>query len=60
MILDTTNGHNSEVVKDFNNIANKFETSELLEIILKNWCDDEDLKDITELLKDRYITSTII
>lgn len=50
--LDTTNGHNEEVVDAFNDIANYFNNETLLEIILHRWADDQDIASITEYLKD--------
>ena len=53
IVLNETNGHNKEVVTEFNKVAKHFDTYGLLEIILINWCDDGDLTDITSYLKDR-------
>ena len=50
--LDTTNGHNQEVINNFNKVGKNFESGELLLIILSQWCDDEDIKDITRHLND--------
>ena len=50
--LDTTNGHNKEVVDNFNKIAKNFDAVGLLSIILINWCDDSDLADITTHLNN--------
>jgi ferritin len=47
------NGHSDEIVSDFNMVANQFEATELLYIILNNYCDDGDIQGITEYLEDR-------
>jgi hypothetical protein len=56
MILETTNGHDKKVIEDFNKVAKNFDDYGLLEIILTNWVCDEDIKDITNLLKERLLT----
>ena len=53
MLLDTTNGHDSAIVDKFNKLAKKFDSYGLLEIILNNFCDDQDLQEITNLLEER-------
>ena len=53
MLLDTTNGHDKAIVEKFNKLAEKFDHYGLLEIILINYCDDQDLVGITELLEER-------
>lgn len=53
MLLDTTNGHNPAIVEKFNKIAEKFDHYGLLEIILKDFCDDQDIEEITGLLEER-------
>jgi hypothetical protein len=53
MLLDTTNGHNSAIVDKFNKLAEKFDSYGLLEIILKDFCDDGDLQDIINILEER-------
>ena len=53
MLLDTTNGHDKAIVEKFNKLAEKFDHYDLLEIILINYCDDQDLVGITELLEER-------
>jgi hypothetical protein len=53
MLLDTTNGHDQHIVNRFNNVSLHFDHFALLEIILNNFCDDQDLKEITEILEDR-------
>lgn len=50
--LDTTNGHDKEVVDNFNKVARNFDESGLLIIILSQWCDDGDLADITTHLNN--------
>jgi phosphoribosylformimino-5-aminoimidazole carboxamide ribonucleotide (ProFAR) isomerase len=59
MKLTTLNGHNEEVINNFNKIASKFEATDLLDIILTQYCDDGDLIGITEHLKDRLIENNI-
>jgi hypothetical protein len=53
MLLDTTNGHDPAIVDKFNKLAKKFDSYGLLEIILNNFCDDQDLQEITNLLEER-------
>jgi len=53
MLLDTTNGHDRAIVDKFNKLAENFDSYGLLEIILKNFCDDQDLEEITNLLEER-------
>ena len=53
MLLDTTNGHNSAIVDKFNKLAEKFDSYGLLEIILKDFCDDGDLQEIINILEER-------
>jgi hypothetical protein len=53
MLLNTTNGHNQAIIDKFNKIAEKFDDSGLLEIILTDFCDDENIQDITEILEER-------
>jgi|688.fasta_scaffold102469_1 hypothetical protein len=53
MLLDTTNGHNSAIVDKFNKLAEKFDSYGLLEIILKDFCDDQDLQEIINILEER-------
>jgi len=53
MLLDTTNGHDRAIVDKFNKLAEKFDHYGLLELILKNFCDDQDLEEITNLLEER-------
>jgi len=57
--LNTDNAHNKDVIDNFNKITKHFGDDELLEIILTNWCDDSDIKDITEHLKDRLLENGI-
>lgn len=52
MRANTSNGHNAKVVEEFNKVAERFSDSDLLEIIISKWADDQDLEDITETLKD--------
>jgi hypothetical protein len=58
--LNTLNGHDKEIVAKFNEVAKKFDTYGLLEIILNNWCDDGDLEDITSYLSDRLAENGIL
>lgn len=58
--LDTTNGHNKKVIDDFNEVSSKIADSELLYLILTYWADDQDLKGMTELLKDRTENNKIV
>lgn len=51
--LDTTNGHNLQLVEEFNKIAKYFDDSGILIEILSRWADNGDLESITEHLKDR-------
>ena len=49
--LNTDNGHNEEVINNFNNMSRSIaDDTFLLNHILTNWADDEDLADITESL----------
>jgi len=57
MLLETTNGHDPAIVDKFNKVAEKFDNYGLLEIILKNFCDDQDLEEIKNLLEERIETS---
>ena len=59
IILNTNNAHDKGIVDNFNKITNHFGDDELLEIILTNWCDDSDIKDITEHLKNRLLENNI-
>jgi hypothetical protein len=58
--LDTTNGHNKEVVDNFNKVAKSFDESGLLSIILVNWCDDRDLTDITTHLNNLIVENNLV
>ena len=51
--LNTTNGHNLQLVEEFNKISKHFDDSGILIEILSSWVDDRDLESITEHLKDR-------
>ena len=51
MVLDTSNGHDSNVIKEFNESTKGMDDYGLLEFILVRWADDEDLKSIIEELK---------
>jgi hypothetical protein len=53
MLLDKTNGHNPAIVDKFNKLAEKFDSYGLLEIILKDFCDDQDLQEIINILEER-------
>jgi len=57
MLLDTTNGHDPAIVDKFNKLAEKFDHYGLLELILKDFCNDEEIKDITDLMEERIGTS---
>ena len=57
MLLDKTNGHNPAIVDKFNKLAEKFDHYGLLELILKDFCNDEEIKDITDLMEERIGTS---
>ena len=50
--LDTTNGHNQQVVDAFNKVSKKFSNDLLLQIILVNFCDDSEIKGITDKLNE--------
>jgi len=58
--LDTTNGHNKEVVDNFNKVAKSFDEAGLLSIILVNWCDDRDLADITTHLNNLIVENNLV
>jgi predicted component of type VI protein secretion system len=51
MVLDTRNGHDSNVIKEFNESTKGMDDYGLLEFILVRWADDNDLKSIIEELK---------
>ena len=51
--LNTTNGHNLQLVENFNRVAKHFDDSGILIEILSRWADNGDLESITEHLKDR-------
>lgn len=55
MTLTTTNGHDEAIVKKFNEVAQKFDNYDLLEIILNNFCDDQDLEEIIDLLEEKNL-----
>ena len=57
--LDTTNGHNPQLVKEFNNLSKYFDDSGSLIEILSSWVDDRDLESIVEHLKDRLFENNI-
>jgi calcineurin-like phosphoesterase family protein len=49
--LNTFNGHNEEVINNFNNMSRSIaDDTFLLNHILTHWADDKDLTDITESL----------
>lgn len=52
--LDTTNGHNQQVVDAFNKISKKFSNDLLLHIILTNFCDDSEIEGITDKLNEFF------
>jgi hypothetical protein len=58
--LDTTNGHNSTIVENFNKVAKYFDDSGLLIEILSRWADDKDIQSITEHLTDRLEENNIL
>jgi len=57
--LNTIGGYNKDVVKNFNETTKHFDDYELLRLIIESYCDDEDLIEITEHLKDRLIENGI-
>ena len=50
--LDTTNGHNKNVIDNFNEISNHFTDVDLAYHILTHWADDQDIESITEFLNN--------
>lgn len=57
---DGIGGYDKGFVSKFNEISKHFDSGDLLDIILSNWADDEDLKNITEFLKMRLFENGVI
>jgi hypothetical protein len=54
--LNTTNGHDQEVIKAFNKVSSHLEDSEILWRIFNHWADNKDIADITEsLCEERFV-----
>lgn len=52
--LFSPNGHDQKIFDRFTHISSKLDTYGLLEFIVENWCDDQDLEDITNRLEERF------
>ena len=50
---DGIGGYDKSIVSEFNEVSKHFDSSELLDIILSNWADDNNIISITEFLKMR-------
>lgn len=48
------NGHDQETFDRFTQISSKLDIYGLLEFIVENWCDDQDLEDISSRLEERF------
>ena len=48
------NGHDQEIFNKFCEVTSKLDSYGLLEFIVQNWCDDQDLEDITARLEERF------
>lgn len=46
------NGHDKKTFDEFCEISSKLDAHGLLYFIIERWCDDEDLADITTMIKD--------
>lgn len=47
------NGHDNKIFDKFCKVSSVFDKGELLDIIVQNWCDDQDIECITQSLIDR-------
>ena len=45
-----SNGHDKKIFNDFCKVSSQLDTYSLLEFIVENWCDVQDLEDITNNL----------
>jgi hypothetical protein len=52
MKINTNNGHDLNVVNEFNQCVEKIDNYGLLEFILTRWASDQDLKSIIEEIKE--------
>jgi len=52
--LFSPNGHDQKIFNKFCDVSSKLDTYGLLEFIVENWCDDQDLEDITNRLEERF------
>lgn len=50
--LDTRNGHDLEVVTNFNKVSSTLSDADILDFILTKWADDKEIKEIADLLND--------
>ena len=50
------NGHSKRHIEDFNKIGKHFDVTELL-ILLEGWMDDQDLRDFTRFLENRFYSN---
>lgn len=50
--LDIRNGHNQNVITEFNNLSKHLSDTEILYHILTLWADDDDIESITYALDD--------
>lgn len=48
--LDTNNGHDKDVINEFNKVSKLYSDEALLRIILTYWADNDDLQSITKEL----------
>lgn len=52
-LLTVENGHDPKLVQEFNEVASKFDEWEILWQIIERYFDDEDLRGVTEQLKEK-------
>lgn len=50
-----SNGHDKKIFDKFCSIASNFSEYTLLEFIIEKWCDDNDIKDITESINNNFL-----
>lgn len=50
--LDIRNGHNQNIITEFNNLSKHLSDNEILYHILTLWADDDDIESITDAIDD--------
>lgn len=51
--LFSSNGHDKKIFDKFCKVSSLFDEGDLLDIIVSNWCDNQDLENITQTLINR-------